>query len=249
MATKAVTVILSSIGASAGPFNISDDALGIIAMNVTRAQLLAGYSVNVSVDATLVTVTSIGTCTTSLIIYLSTPTPTPTPTVTPTPTITPTPTQSPIYFDSNFTGTSNVCGQGGRIWSRLIAPSGTLVEFTVSAVQYITSISSTSACISGGFFETSLPAITPTVGTQITASVATVASANVPIYLTKTQKSEITIPSAGYKDFILVYNTKNISSNYSNGQFSAEITKVNGSSVSNGGKLSTWYNCSDTGTC
>lgn len=249
MALKSITVTLSSIGVSAGPFNISDNVLGTVAMNVSRAQLLAGHIVNVDTTATVVTVKSVGTCTTSLNINLATPTPTPTPTITPTPTVTPTPTQAPIYFDSNFAGSSNVCGQGGRAWSRLIAPSGTTVQITLTAVQFVTSISSTSACISGGLFETTLPANPPTVGTELKAVTSTVILANVPKYLETIDTYNVTIPAIGYKDFIIVYKTKNIANNYSNGQFSALITQVNGVAVSNGGKLSTWYNCSDTGVC
>lgn len=249
MALKSITVTLSSIGVSAGPFNIADNILGVVAMNVSRASLLAGYTLNVDSSATVVNVISVGACTNSISINLATPLPTATPTITPSPTITPTPTQAPIYFDSNYAGSSNVCGQGGRSWSRLIAPSGTTVEITVTAVQFVTSISSTSACVSGGLFETTLPASTPAIGTELKAVTSTVLLADVPRYLESIDTYNLTMPAAGYKDFLIVYRTKNIANNFSNGQFSALVTKVNGVSVSNGGKLSTAYNCSDTGTC
>jgi hypothetical protein len=245
MSTKSITVTVSSIGASAGPFNISDNVLGVVAMNVTRSQLLAGYPVNVDVNATVITVTSIGTCTTSLNINLSTPTPTPTPTITPTPTVSPTPTQAPIYFDSNFTNSSNNCGSGGRIWSRLVAPAGTTVEFTVTSQQFITSINSVSASISGILYETVLPASIPALGTVVTSSYASVTLAGIPTSLTNTQVTTVTSPSIGYKDYILVYRTNNLASNFTNGQATVTITKVNGVSVVNGGSLSTSYNCSD----
>jgi hypothetical protein len=246
MATKSVTVTIASIGASAGPFNISDDVLGVVAMNVSRSQLLAGYSVNISTSASVITVTSIGTCSTSLNIYLATPTPTPTPTITATPTVTPTPTQNPIYFDSNFTNTSNNCGSGGRIWSRLIAPAGTTVEVTLTSQQFITSVNSVSASISGTLYLTTLPSANPTPGTVLTSSYASVSYTDIPTVLTNTQVTTQTIPAAGYVDVMLIHRTQNIASNYSNGQSTATITKVNGVSVSNGGSLTTGYNCSDT---
>jgi hypothetical protein len=250
MATKSITVTIASIGTSVGPFNISDNVLGVVAMNVSRAQLLAGYSVNVDTNASVVTVASTGACTTSLNIYLSTPTPTPTPTITPTPTVTPTPTQAPIYFDSNFTNTANVCGgnptnTGGKIWSRLVAPSGSTVEFTVTAEQFITSINAVSASISGILYNTTLPSANPTKGTVVTSSYASILSADVPNYISDTEVVTVTIPSQGYQDYLLIYNTYNIASNFTNGEVRATITKVNGVTVSNGGSLATSYNCSN----
>ena len=245
MPTKSITVTIASIGVSAGPFNISDNVIGVVSMNVTRAQLLSGYSINVDTAATVVTVTSVGTCNTSLSIYLSTPTPTPTPTITPTPTVTPTPTQAPIYFDSNFTNESNICGDGGKIWSRLTAPSGTLVEFTLTSEQFITSINAATASISGILYKTTLPSSSPSLGVVVTSSYASATSAEIPTVITNTQVTTQTVPSSGYVDYILVYRTNNIESNFSSGQTTLTITKVNGVSVSNGGSLSTFYICSD----
>jgi len=251
MATKSVSIIISTIGASAGPFNISDNVLGVVAINVSRDELLAGYTLNVDESATEIIVASVGACTNTISIYLSTPTPTPTPTITGTPTISPTPTQSPIYFDTAYTSRSNVQGSGGRIWSRLVGPSGSVVELTVKAQQSVTSAAtgSTNVCISGGLFETSLPSANPTPGTQITASLASISTGSIPYYLSDTQITTVTIPAIGYKDYILVYRTKNIGANYSNGQFSATITKVNGTTITGGDNLSIWYNFTDIGTC
>lgn len=245
MPTKSVTVTVASIGASAGPFNISDDVLGVVAMSVSRAQLLAGYSVNVDTNASVITVTSVGTCTTSLNIYLATPTPTPTPTITPTPTVTPTPTQAPIYFDSNFTSTSNLCGRGGRIWSRLIAPSGSTVELTLTSDQYVTSINSVSASMAGTLYLTTLPSANPSPGTVVTSSYDSVLYNDVPTVLTDTEVTTRTIPAAGYIDLMLIHVTNNVASNFSNGQSTVTITKVNGVSVNNAGSLTTGYLCSD----
>lgn len=251
MPTKSITVTIASIGSSAGPFNISDNVLGVVAMNVSRSQLLAGYSVNVDTTATVVTVTSIGACTTSLTLNLATPTPTPTPTATPTPTVTPTPTQNPIYFDSNFTNTANVCGgnpsnTGGKIWSRLVAPAGTTVEITVKAEQFITSVNSVSASISGILYNTTLPSANPPKGTIVTSSYASILYTDVPNYISDTEVATVTIPAEGYQDYLLIYNTNNIASNFTNGEVRATITKVNGVSVDNGGSLATSYNCSNT---
>jgi hypothetical protein len=46
---------------------------------------------------------------------------------------------------------------------------------------------------------------------------------------------------------MVVYRTNNIASNFTNGQCTATVTKVNGVSVVNGGSVSIGYNCSDTG--
>ena len=245
MATKAVTVIIASIGASAGPFNISDNKLGVIAMNVSRASLLAGYLVNVDTTATVVTVQSIGSCTTSININLTTPTPTPTPTITSTPTVTPTPTQAPIYFDSNLTSTSNVCGSGGRIWSRLVGPATSTVELTLTSQHFVTSVNSVSASISGILYGTTLPSSNPTLGSVVLSTADSASYLEIPTVLQETKAATVTIPSSGYIDYILVYRTNNLASNYTNGQATLTVTKVNTVPVSNGGSISTGYVCSD----
>ena len=79
MPTRIATVTISSIGTDAGPFNISDNLLGVIASGVTRTQLLAGFNVNTDVNSTVITVASTGICTNTLDIFLQTPTPSPTP--------------------------------------------------------------------------------------------------------------------------------------------------------------------------
>lgn len=251
MPTRSVTVTVSTIGASAGPFNISDNVLGVIAMNVTSAQLQAGFVVNTDVNSTTITVTSIGTCTNSLAIILPTPTPTPSPTPGPTntPTPTPTPTPVPVFFDTAYTSNSNINGEGGRSWTRLTGPSGSLVQVTLFAEQYISSIQGASACISGSINETTLPAINPAVGTQLASVSGSIASGSVPNYLSNTQTTVITIPAGGFKDLIIVYRTKNLLSNFNNGSLKATITAVNSNSISNGDFLLATYGFSDTGTC
>ena len=251
MPTRAVTVTVSTIGASAGPFNISDNVLGVIAMNITSAQLQAGVVVNTDVNSSAITVTSIGTCTNSLVITLPTPTPTPTPTPGPTntPTPTPTPTPVPVFFDTSYSSTSNIYGEGGKAWTRLTGPSGSSVEITLFAEQYVSSIQGVSACISGSLNETSLPSINPAVGTEIASVSSTVLAASVPNYLTDTQTTIISIPATGYKDLVIVYRTKNLLSNYSNGYLQATITAVNSNPVANGDFITATYGFSDTGTC
>lgn len=251
MPTRAVTITVTTIGASAGPFNISDNVLGVIAMNVTSAQLQAGFVVNTDVNSSTITVTSIGTCTNSLAITMPTPTPTPTPTPGPTntPTPTPTPTPVPVFFDTEYSSTSNVCGEGGKAWTRLVAPSGSLVEITLYAQHYVSSIQGVSACISGSLNATTLPSINPAVGAEIAGVTATVLAASVPNYLSATQATIITMPAAGYKDLVIVYRTKNLLTNFSSGYLQATITAVNSNPVTNGDFITATYGCSDTGTC
>lgn len=259
MATRQITVTLGTIGATAGPFNISDNVLGVIAMNVTRSELLAGYVVSSDVNATSITVTSIGVCTNSTTIYLSTPTPfptfTPTPTGGPTATPTPTPTATPValvaQFDSNYTGYSNICGSGGKVWSRLIAPAGSTVILNLNAYHYINNIAvgAASACISGVVYETSLPAIAPANGSSVISATATVLAANIPNYLSTFQVATITMPGTGYQDLILVYTTKNLTTNFTSGQARLSIYSVNGTIMSPAPGISTGYICSDSGFC
>jgi len=252
MPTRSVTVTVSTIGTTTGPFTISDDVIGTIATGVTRAQLLSGYSVNTDVNSTKITVASQGVCTNSIDIFLPTPTPTPTPTVGPTatPTLTPTATPVPVGFDSNYGGYSNVCGQGGRVWTRLVGPAGTVVQLTLNAFQYISSTTSgTSVCLYGGLYNTNLPASIPTIGTLIADVSATIGVGSLPYYLTDSDTTNITIPASGYKDLLLKYNTKNIGSNFSNGRFSATITAINGTPVAGGDLIYTWYVCSDSQVC
>lgn len=251
MPTRLATVTLSSIGTDAGPFLISDDVLGVIASGVTRAQLLAGYDVNTDVNSTIISVQSTGLCTNVLNIILSTPTPTPTPTPGPTstPTPTPTPTIVPVEFDPNYTSYSNICGQGGKVWTRLTGPVGAIIQLTVYAEHYVVSITGASACISGRLSTTTLPATTPPESTLLTQVAATVASVNVPNFISDTSTVNVTIPAAGYQDLILVYRTTNLTSGFSNGSVKATITSINSSPVVNGGFIQTTYGCSDAGTC
>jgi hypothetical protein len=251
MATRLATVTLSSIGTDAGPFTISDNVLGVIAVGVTRSQLLAGFNVSTDVTSTLINVASTGLCTTSLDIFLPTPTPTPTPTLGPTATPTPTPVPTiNVEFDPSYTGYSNICGQGGKAWGRLIGPVGSVIQLSLNGFQFITSTTSgTSVCLYGGLYETTLPATAPATGALIADVSATIGVGSLPYYLTNSDTANITIPAAGYKDLLLVYTTKNVGSNFSNGRFSATISAINGSPITGGGLIYTWYACSDTGVC
>jgi hypothetical protein len=59
---KNFLVKYAEIGASAGPFTITDSTGAVVATGITRAQLLAGYMVSVDDAATGVTVTSAAPC-------------------------------------------------------------------------------------------------------------------------------------------------------------------------------------------
>ncbi len=96
-----VTITLSSpLGANLGPnFNLTAD-VGVVTPNTaTRTQLLAGIQVQVDNSATQVTVTSTGSCTNAITIYISGQTTT---------TTTAAPAQFTIGFDSNNAFTSCV---------------------------------------------------------------------------------------------------------------------------------------------
>ena len=251
MPTRIATVTISSIGTDAGPFNISDNLLGVIASGVTRTQLLAGFNVNTDVNSTVITVASTGICTNTLDIFLQTPTPSPTPTSGPTSTPSPTPTSTPVptMFDANYTGYLNICGQGGKVWTRLIGAPGSTVDIEVYGQHYVLSISGGSACISGRLSTTSLPQSTPPEGTLLTQVAATVLSTNVPSFISDTSTTTITLPASGFQDLILVYRTTNLTSGFSNGSVRATIVSVNSVPVTNGDFIQTTYACSDAGTC
>lgn len=251
MPTRVATVSLSSIGTSAGPFTISDNVLGVIATGVTRAQLLAGFNVNTDVNSTQITVTSTGACTNSISYNIVNPTltPTPTPAVTSTPTPTSTPTTVPVLFDSSYTGYLNICGQGGKVWTRLRGPVGAVIGVELYAQHYMLSISGPSACISGRLSTTTLPQTTPPESTLLAQVSAIVLAANVPSVLTDATITNITIPADGYQDIILVYRTTNLTSGFSNGNVQATIKTVNSVAVTNGDFIQTTYACSDAGIC
>jgi hypothetical protein len=99
MAIISCTVTITTIGADADNFTVTD-GLGNTYTNVSRADLLAGYTNTFDDTAANITVTSTGVCNNSLVIPFVAPTPTPTatpvpPTPTPSPTIEPTPTPTP----------------------------------------------------------------------------------------------------------------------------------------------------------
>ncbi len=251
MPTRPAIVTVSTIGNSAGPFNISDDVLGVIAMGVTAAQLQAGYTVNTDSNSTLITVTSTGTCTNSVSIILPTPTPTVVP-PTPTPTIilpTPTPTPLPVYFDTAYSSFSNVCGQGGKYWTRLTGPATAVVQITLTGRHSVVGIQGPSACFYGSLNNTTLPSTNPATGLELLSVSSTILAANVPNTITNSNTVNITIPNTGYKDIIIVYRTTNLTTNFSGGELKAQITAVNGTPIVNGNFIITTYACSDSGNC
>lgn len=93
---KQVYIKLSTAGLDAGPFNITNDAGETVATGVTKIALSNGINYTMSSDASLVTITSTGTCTNSIVVQISyiQPVPTPTPSASITPTPTPTATSS-----------------------------------------------------------------------------------------------------------------------------------------------------------
>lgn len=95
---KQVYVKLSTAGLDAGPFNITNDAGQTIATGVTKIALSNGIYYTMSDNASLVTITSTGSCTNSIVVPIAyiqpVPTPTPSSSITPTPTATATPTPS-----------------------------------------------------------------------------------------------------------------------------------------------------------
>ena len=124
-----VLVTLTLAGADTGPFNIYSDSDGYttpLATGVSKSALLAGYSLaGVPNDATIIRVTSTGTCTNSIDMLIGGLTPTTTTTTssssttTTTTTVPPTTTttttsSSPVLYtiNSGASGTSGeACGQ------------------------------------------------------------------------------------------------------------------------------------------
>ena len=84
MAIRNATVTITTIGAAAGPFTVTD-GLGQTYTNVPRSELLSGYTNPFDDNATNITVTSTGACTSQLVIPVILPSPTPTPTPSPAP--------------------------------------------------------------------------------------------------------------------------------------------------------------------
>lgn len=65
MAILDVVITLSSAGVDTGPFTITDNGNNTLATGVTRAQLLAGYRLNIDSAHPTITATSTGSCTVS----------------------------------------------------------------------------------------------------------------------------------------------------------------------------------------
>ena len=134
MAFRTVTVVATSIGGQAGPFNITDDLGNTVATNVSQAQILAGVSFLVDTLANTLFLTSTGRCdnTTSVVIQSVQPSPTPTATVsisatatpTPTPTVTKTPSIS-ISISTTPTVTPSISVTPTRTPSISITPTNT----------------------------------------------------------------------------------------------------------------------------
>lgn len=252
MPTRPITIQISSIGTSAGPFTLSDDVIGVIDTNVPSSLLLAGYVAYPDVNATIITAQSTGTCNTTASFALPAVTPSPTPSVTPTPTPSPSvPTSVPsqAFFDPNYTSTSNIQGQGGRVWSRLTAPSGSSVELTISGEQAIFSVSGPVGCFSGILSDTTLPSGYPSTGSFIAGVSGSVGTASTPVYISDVTIYSFTMSAAGYRDMILVHRTNNLLSNFNNGVSKVQVTKFNGGNVVNGSYILTSYGYSDTGSC
>lgn len=98
---KQVTVKINSAGLDTGPFTVSNDAGETLATGVSKISLFTGLTYTMADAASIVYLTSSGTCTNTtsknIIQVVPTPTPTATPTSTPTatPTVTPTGSSTP----------------------------------------------------------------------------------------------------------------------------------------------------------
>jgi hypothetical protein len=117
-----VLITLTLAGADTGPFNIYSDSDGYttpLATGVSKSALLSGYSLaGVPNDATIIRVTSTGTCTNSIDMLIANTTTTTTTTTTTPPTTTTTTTAA------NF---NNTIGFGGSIEDACgFAASGTV---------------------------------------------------------------------------------------------------------------------------
>lgn len=117
MALRNATVTINTIGLSAGPFTVTD-SVGQTYTNVSRADLLAGYTNVFDDTAAAITVTSTGACTNSLVIPIILPSPTPTPTATPPPYV------AVSVKLSNSLGTT--CSQGD---TNAFTDDGTIASF------------------------------------------------------------------------------------------------------------------------
>jgi len=108
-----IKVTATTAGTTVGPFTIRqwDSSGTILASDVSRAELVAGYTVTVGDTVSVIWVGSEGLCNTTEASASFTPcsvvpTPTPTPTVTPTPTATPVgPTATPTPTPTGLTPT------------------------------------------------------------------------------------------------------------------------------------------------
>lgn len=213
---------------------------------------------SVSIIAPATTTTSTTTTTTTGIPTTTTTTTAP-PTTTTTTTIPPTTTSTTtttttvgiptVYFDSNYNGVLSTCaGDGGKTWSRLTGPVGTVLTMTLSVNHYVTWLATgaVSACATAFVNETVLPFVTPTYGTQL--STTTVTSTAVPSVITNNTTFSITIPAGGYKDLMLRYFTQNLGGNYSTGQARLQVTTINGTAVIGDAIVAT-YPCTIIGVC
>lgn len=175
MALRTVTVVATSIGGQAGPFNITDDLGNTVATNVTQAQILAGISFSVDVLANTLFLTSTGRCdnTTPVVIQSVQPSPTPTATIsisatatpTPTPTISSTPSIS-VSISTTPTVTPSISLTPTRTPSISITPSSTATPTTTPT-------------------PTATPTATPTNTPTITPSPSSTSPGNINGFLSK----------------------------------------------------------------
>ena len=191
------------------------------------------------------TITPTQTITPTLTI---TSTVTSTPTPTPTPTLTPTPAVPAVYFDTAFSGQDPSCDGQGTAYSRLTAPSGTVIILDLLVYHYITGIeSSPSACIAGELFATTLPSTSPVAGTSLGQATATTNVA--PALVSDSTQITITMPVSGYKDLLLEYTTNNLTSNFSGGSARIKVITVNGTNVFDGDSITATYSCTNYEAC
>jgi hypothetical protein len=199
------------------------------------------------------TTTTTGTPTTTTTTTTVAPTTTTTTTVAPTTTSTTTTTTTvgipTVYFDSNYNGILSTCvADGGKTWSRLTGPVGTVLTMTLSVNHYVTWLATgaASACATAFVNEVVLPFTTLIYGTQL--STTTVTSTAVPSVITNNATFSITIPAGGYKDLMLRYFTQNLGGGYSTGQARLQVTSINGTTVIGDAIVAT-YPCSIIGVC
>ena len=195
-----VNITVNNIGSDTGPFDIYDDYTGLLATNLSKEDLISGFTIDIDDAASQIRVCSMGICNNILLVPITTfplsPTPSPTPSisVTRTPSITPsislTPTRTPSTTPSISVSPSIIITRTPSVTPSITNSPTVTPSISISSTPSITP--SISVSVTPSISISSTPSVTPSISISPTQSPSSTPGASISISRTPSITPSVT---------------------------------------------------------